>query len=194
MTKVAFDKFCICFVPDSDTLKVIGGMHTKIASKYPELIRPGTGPGLPYHMTIIGGIKLEPNVSKSLIQNAVSQIMPFSDSNKIPILKDLEVAQMYGGYLAIRLKLEQYSYVITGSPEKNRGLASSLRVANFNFDSIRHISLCKVLGRYIEMDKVKIFFDELFKGNKDALLNMKLTPKVFIMPANQKSWQLYPTR
>ena len=185
------DKFCICFVPDSESLKVIGSIYLEMKKSYPDLISVGTGVGLPYHMTIIGGIKLDPGLSKALIKNAISQILPFGDSTKIPILKDVEPTQMNGNYLAIRLKFKDGSYVITGSPENNLGLASSMGAASFDFNLVRHVGVCRVKDGFSGMDKVKNLFDGLMSKYKPNLAVMTLTPKVFIMPAGQKTWRLY---
>ena len=194
-TPAKLDKFCICFVPDLESLKVIGGIYLQMKESYPDLISVGTGIGLPYHVTIIGGIKLDPNLSKALIKNAVSQIIPFVDSAKTPkVLTVWPEGKMDMGYLAIGIRFSEGSYVITGNQERNRGLASSLGARGFVFDLTRHVSVCTVrkgFAGFSGKDQVMPLFNNLVERNRQVLTDMTLTPKVFIMPAGKKAWKSY---
>ena len=176
------DKFCIGFNLDTDTQKLLREMHLFMYKEYPNNIKNphiNQDGNLPFHMTIIGGIKIDSNLSSAYMGQVLTQLKHFEKGASMPVLEDIKPARLYGNILGVRLKFKAGSYVITGVPEKNIALAKMLGVLGFNFDATHHISLCSVWGEYKGMDKVWPRFVESIALKKRELLNLKLTPCVW---------------
>lgn len=173
--------FCILFNLDPNTQKRLTSVHGQLIGMFPGLINPLTGNGakLPYHKTIIGGIKLETDYSTALIKGAVKELLVFGDTSKLPKIKDLETIQIQNFSIGIRLKFVEGSYVITGVPEKNHSLAKSLGAGNFDFNLSHHITVCNVKGGYEELDRVLPVFEQIFSVYKNDLMQMTFTPEVW---------------
>ena len=176
------DKFLIGFNLDALTQEILFNIHSEMQSYYKNTINSPTinkDTSLPYHMTIIGGIKIDSNLSTGYMTGALEKLKPFQKDAMIPKLIDIESAQLNGNMLGIRLKFEDGTYVITGCPESNMSLAKMLGVPHFNFDAPRHVTLCEVWGGLRSMDKVWLSFKKLTDLHKSKILELELTPYVW---------------
>lgn len=183
--------FCILLNPDINTQKGLASIHRQLIGMFPGLINSLTGNGdkLPYHKTIIGGIKLETDYSAGLIKGAVKELLVFENRSKLPKIKDLEAIQLPNFSIGVRLKFVDGSYIITGAPERNHSLAKSLGAGNFDFNLSHHITVCNVKGGYAELDRVLPVFEQIFLVYKNDLMQMTFTPEVW--QKADKGWVKY---
>jgi hypothetical protein len=187
------DKFCILFNFDSETQKILRKIHEKMLVEFPHLVSPLLLPrvDLPYHMTMIGAIKLEPQYSDVMVKQAIRQLKAFNE-NILPVLEEIKPSQIPGNFLGIRLKFLPGSYVLTGIPEKNVALAKMLGAEKYDFDLLNHITLFQIKNSFLGIDEVLSRFKEIFLEHKDQLVNMVFIPEVWKKEINT-TWIKYKT-
>lgn len=183
-------KACFLFSLDYRTNQVIDLILSEVEEQHPKLVEHVKKDGsLPYHMTIIGGAKFPRANHKEIIDEVVSILKPFQDSMYLPQVWNVEMAEMNGNSLGIRLKFaKELPYIITGNRNKNVAIAQKI-APTFCFDSVRHINVCRVLGGFKEMDAVKPSFRHHLYKNRRELELMKLTPQVWIK--EDSVWKQY---
>ncbi len=185
MNTQLFAKVCFLLRPDDESVEIV----ERIVKELPgfdaaKLKKKGD---LPYHMTILGGCKVEEIKLDGVLWDLVRMIKPFSEG-AIPQVIDIEPAQLFGDCLAIRLKLK--GYVITGDRKKNKELRTELR-SRFHFDGPRHITLFTIAGanKYQDMDDNLEKLELLLSLYREKLLQMRLYPEVWVMPHGSNIWR-----
>ena len=184
-------KFCITLLPDEENLKRIRGLAGHLKQKFPTLFSTSEQPGtIPHHVTAIGGILLGHSTYEKHIKDAMAKLKVFSDASLTPIVCDVEPLQMNGNNVALRLKFEVGTYILTGNREENQQLVKNLGSV-FNLDSIRHITVGHVTGGFEEMDLVYPEFSEILRPQKASLCSMTFTPCVWMKADDGRGWSLW---
>ena len=182
----AYTKVCILLCPDEASLGIIA----KIVGYLTGTLVPVTkDPGmLPYHMTIIGGGRVEENEqTKIKLRSIALEIKPFQSKDFLPTVERVEPIPLFGGNIAIRLKFESGTYLITGNIQKNKALKAFLS-SNHHFDFIRHITLYRVGNDYDLMDEKLALLEHLLGAYKEELLAMTFTPEIWVKPSTSNEW------
>lgn len=173
-------KICILFCLDQEANIAVDQIYQETKLRHSNYIEPVVKDGsLPYHMTMIGGIVIPRALRDKVIRETVGILKPFQSIEYRPKVRDVELLEMNGNFLGVRLKLDPKSYVLTGDVANNEELVSKLN-PSFNLDSVRHINICHVSGGFGEMDIVKPSFAMLLNEHKPALLQMVFMPQVWI--------------
>ncbi len=184
--------FCILLRPDIESSGTLRLMHEKLLTEFPSLVSSApVDNALPYHMTIIGGIKIDRLCSAAYIKIVRQKIKVFTDDSKIPRLAGIESIHLPGYSLGIRLKFVPESYVITGSKEENVLLANMLGAKNFDFDQPKHITLFSVKNYYVGIDSVLPVLKDLLLMYHGKLLEMTFMPEIW--EKVNGSWSKYKT-
>lgn len=187
MASHEFTKVCFLFRPNDEAMRAIESIvQMLLGVDAPVATQDGN---LPYHMTIIGGGCVPRESVDRSITEIISSIKPFSEG-VLPLVLDVEPAQLFDGYLAIRLKLK--GYVITGDRQKNKELRNKLQT-HFHFDGPRHITLLQVCEdrRYQDMNEKMSHLENLLVGFRGQLISMRLVPEVWVKRPGSHTWQLW---
>ena len=197
------DKYCILLKPDIKTCMRLQEMHTKLrnAPWCADYIGHLKGRGaLPFHMTVIGGIALDPALSDDRISYVKKELKLFRPDAVTPQIEDITVIMLSNEaenrlYIGFDFKFQSKPYVLTGDHGDNEVLRSMLNADNFDLDRARHITLCALL-KLSELKKkreilngVKIELENILKDHKKHLMEMKLRPQIWKKPAGEKDWQ-----
>lgn len=182
-------KVCILLFPDTQTSDVLEGISDKMSEKYPNLFTGGIkAGGLPYHMTMIGGIELPLSECESVIRDTVAQLKPFRGNKWLPKTIRVEPRQSNGNMLTVRFVFKPKSYLLTGNPVKTARLVSML-APEFNLDADRHITLGQVGDGFQGMGTVFGKFAELVKSSAKSLSRVTFTPQVWVK--TDEVWSQY---
>lgn len=186
-------KACFLFRVGEETEKVLSELHGGLIASHPALItrRPGLG-DLPYHFTILATDYIDSRFFTALIKSATKEIVPFFDASSRPVILGIEPTDLPYDFIGVKLIFRHRSFVITGSPEKNRGLARKLNAGKFNFDMQRHITIAGVRGHSTNVDKVLPELKRSVDKYYGAIMHsITLSPEIWTKDNQKGNWKKF---
>ncbi len=173
---------CVLLLPDRKTRDYLYAWSRQFKRRFPETFEPKRVGRhlLPFHMTMIAGIKLPIDSCEVTLRESVKRLGPFRDTPLVPVLVDLENFTLNGNTLVLRLKFKSCTYVLTGNRVHNQELLVSLGATSFNLNTLHHITFGVVSGGYENLDKLSFYLGRSLERRKEKLMTMTLKPEVWV--------------
>lgn len=171
---------CVMFSLDVNTNAVLANISSVLRLEYPSLFKPSVLLGsMPYHMTMIGGVKLWLSEYENVVRELVQTLKPFQEGGTTPRVLKLEPRKRILNTLAITFDLVPGSFVLIGNRQKNEAMVESL-APTFTLDDDRHVTVGAVSGTVSDLDYVYPKFKRLVYENAVALSKATFTPQVWV--------------